>query len=1110
MKPVSQPSPAGYPAHQSPVPPIARVPAPVPTTLVPHMSQPPNPASKERKQRKIQRTKPQVQEWESEEDISGASGDSHNDPTYKPVETDFSEGENYEEEDTLAVEDGLCSNTVCLPQLNKRVMRQTKLDSLKEDGKLSDLHYTDAEESEGEQKEERRDRKQARREKITDILTGQSGKENIRWDFKEEDMPYLKLFRANIFKSSKRYGELPAVLPESQKKTVEKLLAGEKLDSTDNWRIYVSTMDQYEIGLRRLLEEYSKANKEDYPEEEEIRLADFFNFPDHVYPEKPFRFVENVKGPQIKSHMFCANNFLLLTLLEVCNQFNAWKKWMRPMRDYTKKRIKKAKKEHQKYADFLASEKKIIRETKKVSQWIRKAHIQSVRNKKDKAEMEGIICPDPTKVISKFLESDYSIDMEKKMFQFYDQQMCPTRQEILSFGNYALVRCAMEQGNRTEAYGKILLSTWCTRKNDVPFDKVSAIIKANQTETEKDLLKADKEARQLMGNNEQVKVHGFSLLEIAYHKTSDKYNLWILINPLVSLIFEVYEFLRFEYLSKVLKWTREEAMDGDKPFFISTQGTALVNRKRSLNCEMFGKVTGCHGLTNGTFREMMSNEAINHKNLAVRAGHRFSACHGTPEVLDRHYVSPAMKQAMGIVSELVYLEEVTGVQYTSVGGGGVPDGTWTDPVQTERQMEVAMAVRNRRLRDRVSQQEEADKAMQKTKLRQVTGDTRYHILKGVVENLNTPLVTVNNKMETFGEFFLVNVKRNQINLKSSTKKKEVATRAVMRLLDTSRETTSTHVLQEHFLEYVKTLSQEICMDPEADEAEDIGRPIQLRQIEHKWSQKVVEVLRKLARTHNNGKVSIREAILLLELKEQTNNPDYIFGNNERIISQLDAIEAANKPAVRRRTEKQTQSLEEYSETLSQTSIFSRKKRAPPKRADEVPIVTEDCNKKVEMEVIRESTLSAGSQQINIPANTKIVITPKKRGTVPDLTREILVNFLAQLIYAGVDLTIINSPRAMLRAVSVLYDDPNSVVSTTYEGMYTTYRWCKLAKIETIRDRFWKRAKTTGDGGILQIFKNIIKKMNEEGTTVESPDEVKANINEILDQLDLELRNIHVI
>ena len=162
MKPVSQPSPAGYPAHQSPVPPIARVPAPVPTTLVPHMSQPPNPASKERKQRKIQRTKPQVQEWESEEDISGASGDSHNDPTYKPVETDFSEGENYDEEDTLAVEDGLCSNTVCLPQLNKRVMRQTKLDSLKEDGKLSDLHYTDAEESEGEQKEERRDRKQAR------------------------------------------------------------------------------------------------------------------------------------------------------------------------------------------------------------------------------------------------------------------------------------------------------------------------------------------------------------------------------------------------------------------------------------------------------------------------------------------------------------------------------------------------------------------------------------------------------------------------------------------------------------------------------------------------------------------------------------------------------------------------------------------------------------------------------------------------------------------------------------------------------------------------------------------------------------------------------------
>ena len=85
-----------------------------------------------------------------------------------------------------------------------------------------------------------------------------------------------------------------------------------------------------------------------------------------------------------------------------------------------------------------------------------------------------------------------------------------------------------------------------------------------------------------------------------------------------------------------------------------------------------------------------------------------------------------------------------------------------------------------------------------------------------------------------------------------------------------------------------------------------------------------------------------------------------------------------------------------------------------------------------------------------------------------------------------------------------------MVSTTYEGMYTTYRWCKLAKIETIRDRFWKRAKTTGDGGILQIFKNIIKKMNEEGTTVESPDEVKANINEILDQLDLELRNIHVI
>ena len=47
----------------------------------------------------------------------------------------------------------------------------------------------------------------------------------------------------------------------------------------------------------------------------------------------------------------------------------------------------------------------------------------------------------------------------------------------------------------------------------------------------------------------------------------------------------------------------------------------------------------------------------------MREGSRYAQCHGTQEVLEKHYMSPELKTSMGLAAEVGYIQEITGISY---------------------------------------------------------------------------------------------------------------------------------------------------------------------------------------------------------------------------------------------------------------------------------------------------------------------------------------------------------------------------------------------------------------------------------------------------------------
>ena len=73
-----------------------------------------------------------------------------------------------------------------------------------------------------------------------------------------------------------------------------------------------------------------------------------------------------------------------------------------------------------------------------------------------------------------------------------------------------------------------------------------------------------------------------------------------------EIVLYAYEFIRMEYLTKFLKWTREKAENPEHAFFINCAGEALIG-KNGIDCQPFINATGCGEISGASFRTMASD-----------------------------------------------------------------------------------------------------------------------------------------------------------------------------------------------------------------------------------------------------------------------------------------------------------------------------------------------------------------------------------------------------------------------------------------------------------------------------------------------------------------------
>ena len=294
----------------------------------------------------------------------------------------------------------------------------------------------------------------------------------------------------------------------------------------------------------------------------------------------------------------------------------------RPIESYTQEEINIAKGKCEMFSGRVANIKVLQREKETIARETKKSQALTCKQKKVKEKFQGKQTPDPSTSIRQFLESEYSQNIEKKMADMYEKKQAPMNgKEFKEYSNYTALRISMQNGNRKEAYQKITLKSVMERTRNVPISKACAILKANQTEREEDLAAAHIEATQGNKSKEKNQSHGYSMIQIPFHKTSLLYDLWVLINKAEDSLLNMYEQIRFSHLTVNLEETKQQAQDINRPFLLNSRGQALITSSKGIDCSEFGNAIGQADITAATFR--YSNFFLN---VSFSLGKSISQC----------------------------------------------------------------------------------------------------------------------------------------------------------------------------------------------------------------------------------------------------------------------------------------------------------------------------------------------------------------------------------------------------------------------------------------------------------------------------------------------------
>ena len=192
-------------------------------------------------------------------------------------------------------------------------------------------------------------------------------------------------------------------------------------------------------------------------------------------------------------------------------------------------------------------------------------------------------------------------------------------------------------------------------------------------------------------------------------------------------------------------------------------------------------------------------------------------------MLDKNYTTQGTKVVKGLASELAYRQMI---------GTGENDSNEELSMELHQdQIEIGIHVSRQSRKEQQELLFEDDarrsEAERISSSKAVTTETRYRFLKVLKENIHAKAVTRKGVAESVGVFFLKHPGRE------SFAGENLSTIALMKLLDTGRETESLQVLHEHLLRFCGLFKE---LD---------SRPT-LRNIERLWAKRICQQLRFLS------------------------------------------------------------------------------------------------------------------------------------------------------------------------------------------------------------------------------------------------------------------------
>ena len=442
---------------------------------------------------------------------------------------------------------------------------------------------------------------------------------------------------------SKKYLGKKMRIPAKQRKQMEN---GDILDGQD--RIYQSSSPkERRNSMRRLMGVIQKERNILFPgllPNGRIKYSYWIDFrePHYIAPMNVMHLIDEFKSASVKCKLYGTYRKFLIQISKYAESQTCLAELSKPRSNEElgwtpKKRMEEAQRIQFKIMDDITRVLNSMAADKPYAAWEAEKGENSAIRKEGKEEFENVTIPNPNHIVPTYLDSDYSVELEKEMIAVASDSKIPLSYEKLKeFMDHLALRLALKAGNRTEFYASLRMGHLASALDkgliDIPWiDDINP---------------------ELNVQNCKKFLQGYCLIG-NFHKTLNKQNVWLWTTQPDMVLLRCIEELVTRYLTSI-----DIEVTADTPLFVSRYGGNMINSTyNNLSFAKICEVTGYTGLTLYVFRKMFVDWQWSQCNAVLKECATYGTAH-SQFVANKFYVSDKTKQLMSGMSHTAFWSAV--------------------------------------------------------------------------------------------------------------------------------------------------------------------------------------------------------------------------------------------------------------------------------------------------------------------------------------------------------------------------------------------------------------------------------------------------------------------